>query len=499
MASQELAPTSVGSTVESSRREQAEEPLVPIAPDRPLDSPKPPKKRRLEGMGRRVHVEPCPTQPDPPVGEERDYDQREGAMALAQLIPAKYQPPEPVNTQDLEQTLALLEQFICPLSQRLFVDPVLAEDGQLYERSAIETWLTSTPMSPIHPTQFLSLEKLKPVDAVCQAIQRILTSKELANSSVRAEWEAQNYKVRMQNAKALLAKGQVGDAAKLGLPRAQSMLAEMYFLGKSGVVEKDQVRAVHWARLGAQGGDQYAQFRLGNFYNEGVGGLEVDFAEASKWYLKAAEKGNRVAMNDLGVLYEEGGHGLERDMRIAIHWFQQAAALGDEDAQCNLADCFLEGNGVPRNPHVALDWYRKSAAQGHVAACRQLGTLLLAGAPGHARDWSPEYSSEAGHSSMQHSDQRKPPLSTTHINMVDATSGSGDTPEDHARESPTDTGKAQQLKKAPASTELLPGLDAATGIKMWQHAAQEGDDEAKKYLTELTAWLSGSTRSWFQS
>ena len=39
----------------------------------------------------------------------------------------------------------MAEEFVCPITQELPVDPVTAEDGRVYERSAIEEWLGQQP------------------------------------------------------------------------------------------------------------------------------------------------------------------------------------------------------------------------------------------------------------------------------------------------------------------------------------------------------------------
>ena len=38
----------------------------------------------------------------------------------------------------------MAEELVCPITQELAVDPVTAEDGRVYERSAIEDWLEQT-------------------------------------------------------------------------------------------------------------------------------------------------------------------------------------------------------------------------------------------------------------------------------------------------------------------------------------------------------------------
>ena len=40
------------------------------------------------------------------------------------------------------------DDFVCPITQELMVDPVIASDGHAYERDAIERWFERKPMSP---------------------------------------------------------------------------------------------------------------------------------------------------------------------------------------------------------------------------------------------------------------------------------------------------------------------------------------------------------------
>lgn len=41
------------------------------------------------------------------------------------------------------------EGFYCPIIQTLMVDPVIDPEGNTYERSAIEDWLSKNQTSPI--------------------------------------------------------------------------------------------------------------------------------------------------------------------------------------------------------------------------------------------------------------------------------------------------------------------------------------------------------------
>jgi len=46
----------------------------------------------------------------------------------------------------------LEEEYVCPIAQELFIDPVTAEDGRVYERTKIARWLRSArPARPRRP------------------------------------------------------------------------------------------------------------------------------------------------------------------------------------------------------------------------------------------------------------------------------------------------------------------------------------------------------------
>ncbi len=48
----------------------------------------------------------------------------------------------------LKEEVEINPAFLCPISNEQFEDPVIAEDGQTYERSFIVTWLKKNPNSP---------------------------------------------------------------------------------------------------------------------------------------------------------------------------------------------------------------------------------------------------------------------------------------------------------------------------------------------------------------
>ena len=50
--------------------------------------------------------------------------------------------------------------FLCPITQDVMADPVLAKDGYTYERSAIESWFRTRNTSPMTNAALPSKELL---------------------------------------------------------------------------------------------------------------------------------------------------------------------------------------------------------------------------------------------------------------------------------------------------------------------------------------------------
>jgi TPR repeat protein len=54
----------------------------------------------------------------------------------------------------------------------------------------------------------------------------------------------------------------VQDAAELGLPKAQGVMADWCYSGRHEIA-KDIAKSIDWAKKAAAGGDRQGQFRLG--------------------------------------------------------------------------------------------------------------------------------------------------------------------------------------------------------------------------------------------
>ena len=84
----------------------------------------------------------------------------------------------------------------------------------------------------------------------------------------------------------------------------------------------------------AKQGKAYAQFNLGNMYDNGNGVPEND-AEAVKWFRKAANQGYANAQSNLGVMYANG-EGIPENHVGAYVWWSMAKTQGHKGAKGNL-------------------------------------------------------------------------------------------------------------------------------------------------------------------
>ena len=77
-------------------------------------------------------------------------------------------------------------RFICSITQELMVDPVVADDGSIYERSAIEGWLSTHNTSPLDPSCELAVSRLMSVRLVKNQIEELVESNQVDDGLLAA-------------------------------------------------------------------------------------------------------------------------------------------------------------------------------------------------------------------------------------------------------------------------------------------------------------------------
>ena len=109
----------------------------------------------------------------------------------------------------------------------------------------------------------------------------------------------------------------------------------------------DNIKAYYWVKKGADNGDMFSLYLLGNYYFDGIG-TEKDYSKAFSCYAKAACHGIENAQACLGQCYWKG-IGCEKDHSLAFYWFNELEEKTFDDANWYLAFCYEFGIGTSIN------------------------------------------------------------------------------------------------------------------------------------------------------
>ena len=110
---------------------------------------------------------------------------------------------------------AVLSSVTCPISQALVVDPVMAEDGAIYERDQITKWLSSNNRSPV--TNAAMGTRLVAAQNTRSLVESLLES-ENVDDDAAAAWHSASARKKITGA----LPGGI-DAAKVHLDRAAAL------------------------------------------------------------------------------------------------------------------------------------------------------------------------------------------------------------------------------------------------------------------------------------
>jgi len=107
--------------------------------------------------------------------------------------------------------------------------------------------------------------------------------------------------------------------------------------------------------------------------------------------LAKAEGGDVEAQFQVAECYI-AGDGVDEDEEEAFYWYGEAADNGHTEAMYEVADCYYFGTGVDEDEEEAVSWYRKAARKGHVEAMLKLAQRYYDGAGvreniARAKDW----------------------------------------------------------------------------------------------------------------
>ena len=260
------------------------------------------------------------------------------------------------------------DELMCPITYQLPLDPVMAEDSKIYERTAIEDWLKQHQRSPV--TNLAMGSKLMPATQIKNMIERMVKSGALPEDKT-AEWKKRIEEEEELNE--LRAQAEAGDAD------AAYTLGSYYDNGSKGV-HMDKEKAFKYYKQAAEAGSAKGMGALCLCYNLGKGVAKND-ALALRWAAVAHHLGDGVGSLVLGSLYFEGGAGLPVDKKEGLELFKVRCNKGVASSYgfFQLATCYEKGEGTRVDLEQAAHWMRKAVkANGHAATVQKARDWLIA-------------------------------------------------------------------------------------------------------------------------
>jgi len=287
----------------------------------------------------------------------------------------------------------LMQTLSCPITHGLLVEPVLAEDGEIYERKAIEGWLKNHDSSPLNPNMKLKIKNLTPVRTVKRSIEELVKSDAIEKDTLE-QWNNQKKEYDLSKAESLYHEGLVMDAANLGYPKAQGNLCQWYFKGQNGM-EKNFVKCAQWAKKAAEGGDVKGIYYLALCYWVGVGKMEKYRSKAINLFKKVVDQQYSLemysnkeievicgrAMSLLGDIYRRGGCELDHDyLRISADWYYKSASAGCNYSMLKIGKLYLSGEGITKDSLSAWHWFLKIKGDDlKLEADFEMGKMMMKG------------------------------------------------------------------------------------------------------------------------
>lgn len=153
-------------------------------------------------------------------------------------------------------------------------------------------------------------------------------------------------------------------AVQNGDTRALIDLAYTYFEGDD-TVSRDYERAFKYAKQGAETGDKYCQYIVGDLYLRGRGTLQNP-EQAVRWLTQSGEQGFSMAIEELAVIFFKGFGGVPQNYENAYYWCTKGSEVwpsGLGYCQAALGDMYRNGYYVKKNTQYAFKWYQKAANQ----------------------------------------------------------------------------------------------------------------------------------------
>ena len=279
-----------------------------------------------------------PPRGSPPLVSRKRNETDNASASASASAPAPAPAPAPAREPDEE----LIAEYRCPITQELPMDPVVAEDGQCYDRSAIEEWFAKHTFGRVKSpmTNQVIGKKLVPALQMRNSLERLISKGILTGEA------AEVWKERHDELKNLTSEWRTElEGAYKGEPGPMCSIGLCYREGHNGF-KKDQSKAIDWLKRSAELDDPQAVCNMAIFYINGQG-LQQDFPKGFFEMGRAAMLGSEHAAICAGNYYHTGSRFKSGgDAAQAARWYKSSRKATVQDS----VDDFRK---------VRDDWLRK--------------------------------------------------------------------------------------------------------------------------------------------
>ena len=203
--------------------------------------------------------------------------------------------------------------LLCPITQELPLEPVIAKDGKIYERNAILEWFSKKDGDATSPSTGKVIDtELVPVVPVRNNIESLIQTGAIEGEIVEAWQKRLEFEKRV---KEMRAKAEAGNGYSMFL------LGSWYKFGRNGLA-KDMAQARAWYERSAAARDPKGLACFGECLLAGVGGPKdnvLGLVNATE----AAHLGTELGAYLLGQVFCKGICGLSKDKARARFWLKK--------------------------------------------------------------------------------------------------------------------------------------------------------------------------------
>lgn len=164
----------------------------------------------------------------------------------------------------------------------------------------------------------------------------------------------------------------------------QNYALAQYRLGALLYYGNDQIRGIELLKKAAENNVIDAQLWLGQIYRLKIIKGRNDRKEAHNmlfWYKKAAKQGSTFAQFRLGEIYDEttDSYQIEKSCDKAKLWYEKAAMNNYDKAQLHLGKMYRWDGCLKQDPTKSYYWIQKAVENGNESAFELLSGMLNVG------------------------------------------------------------------------------------------------------------------------